>query len=243
MPEIAGRSVGYLETPSQLSERRRANFLGRSKAAQPLARPPRGRRKRRGNGLVIGIGNHRLAHDLTGFVAFSRHEQNIASLKVAGRHRDRVRAACDLDGAGRRRHDFAPDYGRLLASGVVIGDINVIGMSRSRRAHLGTLSLVPVAAAAKNDVQPAAGIRAQGLQRFHERVRRVGIVHKDGRAACGLADIFEAALCAPQLRKRGEHGFCRSAKPESQPRSDKRVRNLECARERQRDGISPGPGR
>ena len=101
---------------------------------------------------MIGVGDDGLTHDLTCLVALARDQQNIASLEIAGRHCDGIGPACNLDRAGRRRHDSLPDHGGFLTSRVVISDVNVVGMSNCRASHFGTLSGVPVTAAAKNDV-------------------------------------------------------------------------------------------
>ena len=76
---------------------------------------------------------------------------------------------------------------RRIAAGsslarIVVGDDDPVGEPRRRRAHLGALARVAVAAGAEDDDQPVPGVRPQRLDRRFDRVGRMGIIDIDRRA-------------------------------------------------------------
>ena len=66
-------------------------------------------------------------------------------------------------------------------------------MRRRDGAHLGPLALVAVAAAAEHDGEPLRDVGTQRVERFRQRIGRVGVVDEDWRAAQRRAGEFEAA--------------------------------------------------
>ena len=128
-------------------------------------------------------------------MAFTRHQHHVVLFRLHHGVGDRFRAAFHhlrmtrIEHAGQNIVDNRP---RLFGARVVISDHHDVGKFFSDSAHQRTLAFVTVAAAAENAPQLAAAVQARGLQRFFQRVRRMGVIHHHGRFT-GRAEHFHTA--------------------------------------------------
>ena len=131
-------------------------------------------------------GEHVLADDLVGFVALAGDEEKVARAGPI---------ECGSDGGVPVRHhstalqvgphsadagDDLLDDGRwILAPRVVRGHPQPVGEPRGDPAHDGALPPIPVAAAAEDDAQAAAGELSRGREHALQGVGSMGVVHHD----------------------------------------------------------------
>ena len=81
----------------------------------------------------------------------ARDQHDVIASCLADRGGDRVAPAGDFACVGPGAlHDRGTDRGRILATGVVIGDDHQVGQFRRDRAHRSALALVAVAAGAEH---------------------------------------------------------------------------------------------
>ena len=102
-----------------------------------------------------------MPHDLVVLVSLSGKQYYITAACVVNSGLNRLGPVTD---AKDRRmlvlqpgHDFVDDALRLLRAGIIAGHDDEIGIVCRDSAHDGPLESIPVAAAAKEDDQPASG--------------------------------------------------------------------------------------
>ncbi len=127
------------------------------------------------------------ADDLSLFVAFAGNDQNVASTKVFQRRCNRLATAADIlrarqIGRADARHYRIADGGGVFAARVVVGDNDAVGVACGNRAHLRTLAAVTITAAAKDDMQFAMAMRADGVEHGFKPVGCMGVINIDSRA-------------------------------------------------------------
>src|SRR5204862_6421324 len=94
----------------------------------------------RHRGIVEGQG--RIADYLTGFMAFSGNNKNIAAAQSRDYRRDGFAAIANLDGVRCRREDRAANLLGRLAARIVIRDIDEVGELAGDLAHFRPLAAV-----------------------------------------------------------------------------------------------------
>src|SRR5947209_13170091 len=98
---------------------------------------------------------------LTGFVALTGDQHHITGRRPRHGVLDRRAPVADLDhfgvatGFGCAGEDFAPDFRRVLAAGVVVGHYHQISQLGCGAAHLGPFTRVAIAAGTEYDGEPA----------------------------------------------------------------------------------------
>ena len=172
------------------------------------------------------------AHDLVILVPLAGDQQHVARLQCLDRRGDGRLAVADLPRARRRGEDFGADRGGVLGARIVVGDDRLVGQLAGDGAHLRTLALVAVAAAAEDHDEPVLRIGTQRLQRRPQRIGGVGIVHEHRRAIM-LGHEFQPPLGALELAQRGEGIALLHPARHGQRRRDQRVAHLELPGQRQ----------
>ena len=131
---------------------------------------------------------------------------------------------------------FAGTRRRLLATGIVVGDDDAVGLFGRDGAHQRPLALVAVAAGTEHDHEAFPDIGPQRFQRLGESVRLVRIVD-EYRRAVAMSDQFEAALGAFEAFQRVEHGGGIAPGRDGVAGGHERVFDLEGAHQRQADPV------
>ncbi len=154
--------------------------------------------------LVIGERQHAGAHDLTRLMALAGDKQHIAILQLFDGRANGRGAITDVartrrGGKNRRANGFG-----LLATRIVVGDDDIVGLGGSNLAHQRTLAGITVAAATEHKDEPTPRERSQRFQRLGQRVGLVGIVDED-RCAIAFADALQPAGRAVKIFKRGKN--------------------------------------
>ena len=152
---------------------------------------------------------------LTGFVALTRQNQHIAGQQIIHCHFYGFGTVGNIIGAGTSRHDFVADIFGFFKTGIIIGYINDIGQIMRYSAHQRTFTLVAIAAAAENDLQPTGRMRTQSFQDIFQTVGRMGIINIHGGAVGGMSDQLQPAFgtfdiadkghSSPEIRRPAEY--------------------------------------
>ena len=165
------------------------------------------------------------------------NHQDVPPAQLGDRGGDRLAAVADLDRVRRGGKDRAADLGRRFAARIVVRDIDEIGAFGRHLTHQRTLAAVAVAAGAEDDRQPGFGMRAQGGQHGRQRIRGVGVIDKDHRAARRLTDPLHPAGHAIETRQDTGCIRYRRAARDRQPERRQHIHRLELADQRQIDFV------
>ena len=113
----------------------------------------------------------------------------------------------------------------LVVAGVcgAVGQAIAGGSRGGCLAHLGALSFIAIAAAPKHDDETVAGIRAQGVERFRQRIGRMGIVDEDRHHAPRHACKLEPAPRDPERCKHRQRCFRAGAGCHDKPGRHERI--------------------
>ena len=117
-------------------------------------------------------------------MAFTRHQHHVVLFRLHHGVGHRFRAAFHhlrltcIEHAGQNIVDNRP---RLFGARVIVSNDHDVGKLFRDSAHQRTFTFVAVAAAAEDAPQLAAAVQACRLQRFFQRVRRMGIIYHHGR--------------------------------------------------------------
>ena len=177
-------------------------------------------------------GQNRIADRLRAFVTLAGDHQHVARFEPAHRPVDGRGTGADVPRARTARHHLGANGGRVLAARVVVGDDREIGKARGDFAHDRPLAGVAVAAAAEDDEQPAARVRAQRVQDVFERIGRMGLVEIDRSAASERGGAFGPAGHALERGQGVEHAIGNLARGDRDSGGAQRVVGLELGDER-----------
>src|SRR6476469_5277163 len=187
--------------------------------------------------IVVRIRNDGAFDNLSRLVSFAGNQQDIPAFQPGDGFSHGDRAAGDLDGARRRRQNFAANALRLFAPRIVVGYDGDIGSLHGNRAHLTALALVAVAAATEHHQQAVAHVRPKGVESLGECIGSMGIIDEDRSTGTRGAGKIEAPARAVQVLKQRQQLCWARSGGHAQARRDKRVRGLEGADERQAESL------
>jgi hypothetical protein len=194
--QIAGRGDAAVDDDAIAD--RRAGRAAAGAGGDRVDVEARPQRARRGGLLAIVEVDLGGAEDLVVLVALAGDHHDVARRGLGHRRADRGAAIdVDVERVGHRRQDRVEDGPRIFGARVVAGHHRQVGLGRDRRAHLGPLGGIAIAAAAEHADQPATGQRPQRGQHVVERVRGVRVVDQDVEAG-GVGHPLDAAGHAGQ---------------------------------------------
>ncbi len=128
-------------------------------------------------------------------MTFTRQQNNIVLLSLHDGVRYGFRTAFHDASTARVQHarqNVIDDGARLFRTRVVIGDNRNIRELFRNSPHQRTFTFITIAAAAKHAPEFTGAVQTRRFQRFFQRIRRVGIIHHDGRLARGTKHFHTA---------------------------------------------------
>ena len=115
-------------------------------------------------------------------MALARKQDDVTANRIGKRSGNCGSAVPDLACGRRSGEDCGADPGRVLASGIVVGDNDEVASGGGDPAHGGALAFVAVSARTEQGDQPTLDMRTKCGDCGFERVGCVGIIDIDGRS-------------------------------------------------------------
>ena len=169
--------------------------------------------------------------------------RTIAGAQLRHGGADRRAPVADLDRTRAGGEDRPADRGRVLAARVVVGDEYEVGARGGDLAHHRPLAGITVAAAAEHHHEAAVGVRPQRVQDLRQRVRLVGVVDEDRRAAGMHADPLQPPGGALEALEEAGRGGGVGARCQHEAERRQEIGGLEGADQPGRDLVTPAVDR
>ena len=174
-------------------------------------------------------------------MAFTSNDKNVATMHLRNRMNNCLTAISDFNNLRRPFFVRAREHGgtdrlRIFMAWIVVCDNNAIRLARCDLPHERALTLIAIAATAKDDKQPIACKRTQRCQNFFQRIRLMCIVNKNWRAVF-FANALKATWRALQGAQSCKNSLWLCAAYNCQSRRHKRIRYLKSASKRQINGV------